>query len=188
MSAELQSALQALYEQLDSSAAADYWSTLSRFLRFEIEKPEFDERATAAVGKHVALHNRVIFAMLKDAQAEEQVKSEPGRAHPFTAFKISAPQSSGAVDEVTAPGSSNLDPTAAAAGTGDNASSAGPKLMLKIRSDGSASAQRTDLTVDPQEEAQVRKLSARPVCLSCMLHPQRPFNHHTVSSVPSMCS
>ena len=144
-------ALEALHAKLDERAAEAYWVALSRFMRFELTKPEFDLRALAAVGPHVALHNAVILALVNDAQ-NESAAEEVDAGHPFALHHIFQPK--------TDRGES-ANHMAGPAGAMDSAASAAqpasaPKLMLKISRDGSATAQRPDLAVDPQEEAQVR--------------------------------
>ena len=144
-------ALEALHAKLDERAAEAYWVALSRFMRFELTKPEFDLRALVAVGPHVALHNAVILALVNDAQ-NESAAEEVDAGHPFALHHIFQPK--------TDRGES-ANHMAGPAGAMDSAASAAqpasaPKLMLKISRDGSATAQRPDLAVDPQEEAQVR--------------------------------
>ena len=162
-SEEVGQALQALHAKLDAKSAQAYWTALSRFLRFEIEKAEFDRLATAAVGPHVALHNSVIFAMLKGAQGgDSMTKPDASASHPFTAHHLPAPHvSSSAGGEAlhgaaAASSVSNVDLGAEAGAAGEAApGAAAPVLKLKI-SGGSATA---TTVVDPAEEAQVRVLA-----------------------------
>lgn len=153
-------ALEALHAKLDEHAAETYWAALSRFLRFELEKPEFDRLALEAVGPHVSLHNAVIFALLKDAQCGRDDAPAPmdvDAAHPFVAYHVFPPKAN-AADAAATHGHSSGASGAGEGGLAAGAQPSAPKLMLKISRDGSATAQRTDLIVDAQEEAQVREL------------------------------
>jgi hypothetical protein len=91
------------------------------------------------------------LALVNDAQ-NESAAEEVDAGHPFALHHIFQPK--------TDRGES-ANHMAGPAGAMDSAASAAqpasaPKLMLKISRDGSATAQRPDLAVDPQEEAQVR--------------------------------
>ena len=66
MSAATASALAALHASIaDEKARHAYWTAFAKFMRFELEKPDFDRVAVAALGPHVAQHNAVIMALLK---------------------------------------------------------------------------------------------------------------------------
>jgi len=52
----------ALFARLEPAARETYWDALSRFLRFEIDKGEFERLALPALGADgVALHNSELF-------------------------------------------------------------------------------------------------------------------------------
>ena len=70
----------ALFARLPEDARAAYWDALSRFVRFEITKPEF-ARACACLGPCVELHNALIRALLQSAFGDEgsgSADSAPG--------------------------------------------------------------------------------------------------------------
>jgi hypothetical protein len=146
-------ALEALHSKLDERAAEAYWQALSRFLRFELTKEEFDRMASTAIGPNAALHNAVIMALVNDAQTPNAA-GEVDAGHPFALHHIFQAKTSGGDSAQHMGGSAS-----ASDGTSSAAQTSAPKLMLKISRDGSATAQRPDLVVDPLEEAQVRALS-----------------------------
>ena len=51
-----------LQDALEPPAFQAYWEALSAFLRFEVSKPEFDERASQWLGAHAHLHNALVHA------------------------------------------------------------------------------------------------------------------------------
>ena len=173
--AEAARALAALHASLANDGARDaYWAAFSRFMRFEITKAEFDKLALAALGPHVKLHNNAIFAMVRDAQ-----HASPGGAAPVQSGDLSGQRIFGVVDPLGASNgaaSSAASSSQAMGGGGASiapapqASMGGPKLMLKIRSDGrggmDASAARPELVVDPVEEAALNAMHERLIELS----------------------
>lgn len=146
-------ALEALHAKLDERAAEAYWQALSRFLRFELTKEEFDRMASTAIGPNAALHNAVIMALVNDAQ-NPNAAGEVDAGHPFALHHIFQAKTSGGDSAQHMGGSAGVSD-----GTSSAAQPSAPKLMLKISRDGSATAQRPDLVVDPLEEAQVHALS-----------------------------
>jgi hypothetical protein len=168
MSERTTRALTALHARLGDDAKREaYWAALSRFLRFELTKAEFDRLALAAIGPNVALHNAVILALVADAQLEKA--GEPAPAAPPGLFVFGMPPShsngsggSSSRAAADALGSSSGGPPPLAR---EPSAAAGPKLMLKIRPDGKgglgASAERPEMVVDQAEEAQLNALYER---------------------------
>lgn len=162
MSAATASALAALHASIaDEKARHAYWTAFAKFMRFELEKPDFDRVAVAALGPHVAQHNAVIMALLKDAQNGQD---------PFAAtselqiFGVPEAQHAANGGGASSGASASAQGAAGAAGTSGQPAAAGPKLMLKIgmgRGGMEASATRPELRVDPQEEAQLNALHER---------------------------
>lgn len=171
-------AMHALHAALgDDTARAGYWTALSRFLRFDIAKADFDQIALKALGPHVKLHNDVIRALLSEASSHAGGNSGSMNPspHPFTAHRLPPTDNSHAA----AVGNTRTflsQPPGAGPGRVPNSdfaanqphgletqSSAGPKLMLKIGLGAGgkieASAQRSDL--NPQEEEQLNALHDR---------------------------
>lgn len=145
-------ALEALHAKLDERGAEAYWQAFSRFLRFELTKEDFDRMALAAVGPNAGLHNAVIMALLNDAQ-NLNAAGEIDGGHPFALHHIFQSKTGEGDSTQRMEGSASAND-----GTASAAQPSAPKLMLKISRDGSATAQRPDLVVDPLEEAQVRAL------------------------------
>jgi hypothetical protein len=157
-------ALEALHAKLADDAAREaYWAALTRFLRLESSKEEFDKQAIASLGPHVSLHNNLIFSLLKDAQRPASQPPVPLDSNPFAAHHIFQGGSSNGAAQAQGGGGGPSEPALSAQAS----SSSAPKLMLKIRSDGTASSQRPTLVVDPQEEAQVRRAAAPLPCPCC---------------------
>ena len=153
------SALTALHGKLDDAKREAYWTALSAFLRFELSKSDFDTQALAALGPHVALHNEVILALLRDAQ-HAAAGGALNRADAAGLHIFGVPPSSQQSNGNGAAASSSAPIVAPQP-------SAAPKLklMLKIGSDGqgglNASAERPTLNVDPLDEQQLNALHER---------------------------
>ena len=153
------SALTALHGKLDEAKREAYWTALSAFLRFELSKSDFDKQATEALGPHVALHNEVILALLRDAQ-HAAAGGALNRADAAGLHIFGVPPSSQQSNGNGAAASSSAPIVAPQP-------SAAPKLklMLKIGSDGqgglNASAERPTLNVDPLDEQQLNALHER---------------------------
>ena len=169
MASATATALSELHARLaDDGSREAYWAALSRFLRFDLSKADFDQQALAALGPHVALHNRVILALLRDAQqappesGPDAMQTDEPNLH---IFGLPPVHSNG---NAMAAGAGSAAASACDAGGGrpmaSSAAPAGPKLMLKI-SQGpggmAASSQRPELVVDPREEMQLNALHER---------------------------
>lgn len=165
-SSDTGAALSALHAQLDDAARDAYWQSLARFLRFELSKSDFDRLALKALGasaNNIALHNAVILALVRDAQRDAAPTHMSG-LHAFGVPEVhgaangAGGASSGAAGSSGAPGPGGV-------GGAAPAPQAGPKLMLKIRSDGrggiDATSQRPVFQIDPLEEAQLNSLHER---------------------------
>ena len=162
MGGATEAALGALHAQLDAAARETYWKALAKFMIFEIDKPSFDRVALAALGPHVAMHNAIILALLQDAQNAE---AEEPLAASSALHVFGRPQMHSATNGGGGPSCASVQGQAAGGAMGGpQQQAAAPKLMLKIgmgASGMSASAQRPELRVDPQEEAQLNALHER---------------------------
>lgn len=143
-----------------------YWDALTQFLRLELSKAEFDRIAVGALGAHVALHNDLIMALLRDAQrgpppelpfktAQPMVVGDSASCAPLAGTEVSVPESA---PTPKLQGEGEAASSLVAAGAAPAVPSA-PKLMLKIKADGggnlAASLQGPAVNVDPKEEEQV---------------------------------
>jgi len=183
-----------------------YWDALTQFLRLELSKAEFDRIAVGALGAHVALHNDLIMALLRDAQrgpppelpfkTEPMVVGDSASSAPLAGTEVSVPESAPAPK---LQGEGEAASSLVAAGAAPAMPSA-PKLMLKIKADGggnlAASLQEPAVNVDPQEEEQLNALydrlleiakdrglqGAAPQAVSFMARAVRATTNHLVTA------
>ena len=167
--------LDTLMQQLAPEARQTYWQALARFLRFETSKAEFEESVAAALGDKRALHNALIYALLRGALAA------PGSGGGHLSQIAATPSGDPAAPPPELPSLSALEPAPGASGApaaGPSQATAGGgvgagggggggamKLSLKIKmgSDGNFAAVSDvpQATVDPEEEAQLNALHER---------------------------
>ena len=156
--------LRSLLDALPAASREKYWDALCRFLRFELDRPSFEEAAQAALGPLVPRHNELIREILRGSLAAPAAELEAARVEAAAAAKTDddAPSAAMLLDEPPLAREATLrdaapQPVAAAP--------AAPKISLKIRRDESGGLTSAmvapPLTVDPLEEAQLNALHER---------------------------
>ena len=69
--------LRSLLDALPAASREKYWDALCRFLRFELDRPSFEEAAQAALGPLVPRHNELIREILRGSLAAPAAELTP---------------------------------------------------------------------------------------------------------------
>uniref|UniRef100_A0A7S2INC0 Uncharacterized protein n=1 Tax=Haptolina brevifila TaxID=156173 RepID=A0A7S2INC0_9EUKA len=153
-----------LMKALPATEQQTYWEALRKFLRFELPKTEFDRVAIEALGAHIALHNNLILALLKDAQRGEppELAFEPAEAMEVDDFAPAAPMAQDATPKLCG----GMEAASSSVAPLPTQESSAPKLTVKIKADGSgnlavSSVQGPQVEVDVREEEQINALHDR---------------------------
>ena len=153
--------LRSLLDALPAASREKYWDALCRFLRFELDRPSFEEAAQAALGPLVPRHNELIREILRGSLAAPAAELEAARAEAAAAANRRRRAVGRDAPRRAAARAATLrdaapQPVAAAP--------AAPKISLKIRRDEAAGSRRRwsrRHAVDPPEEAQLNALHER---------------------------
>ena len=183
----------AVLQRLDEPERTAYWEAFSRFLRFEISQPEFDSAARKALGANVALHNALVWALLRSAVCSSRStieEADSSMLYPesmYVSHSASEPKRlrSEFGSEFAPLGADGLsltppDDSWGASSFGGEAAPAAPLLSLKIKKNESgvfaAEVGVKQLEVDAAEEAQVPPRGSRLVAprRALALPPPRP--------------